>query len=472
MLKRLILVCAAFVSTLALAVSDGPGTYAATAPLQLVPGEGLQSLSLPWAVVQASRSKDLADVRVFDSQGRALPMAWAQTPSADERTRVVPLPVFAWPESAAAEPVPAHLHLNANGMVLDLQTLSTPAPAAYPVAVARTWLIDLSALKENASGDERGEALHLNWPAGAAGLSAQASLERSEDGQQWQPFASGRLLEFPAGDLHGPASPRLDSLAWPTSSEQMPRYVRLRLDKPLALSSASLGLTQRLAAPALTQALRFDAVSGTSNGEAQWLLDLQARLAPLALAIDLPAGSNTLLNLRLEQRNASNEPWRTVSRFVAWRMQRGGVDGQAPAQPVHAAPARYWRLVAEGPVPSSLQAEALTAQWQWQAPRLVLLAQGEPGFVLAVGRTGQQPAALPLNTLMPAYQSGAEFKLPQASLGELQLRPAKDLAEQLASPEPEAVRRWALWAVLIVAVCGLAWMARGLLRKIGPPDGS
>ena len=129
--------------------------------------------------------------------------------------------------------------------------------------------------------------------------------------------------------------------------------------------------------------------------------------------------------------------------------------------------------MAEGPVPSALQAEALTAQWHWQVPRLVLLAQGEPGFVLAVGRAGQQPAALPLNTVMPGYESGAEFKLPQASLGaELQLRPAKDLAEQLASPEPEALRRWALWAVLIVAVCALAWMARGLLRKIGPPDGS
>ena len=471
LMKRLILLGLACVSTLALAVSagDGPGTYAATAPLQLVPGEALQSLSLPWAVVQASRSNDLANVRVFDAQGRPLPMAWAQTPSAAERTRVVQLPVFAWPESSTTEPAPVRLHLNTNGTVLDLQT-SASNSAARPLGSTRAWLIDLSALMK--ASDERGESLRLEWPASATGLSAQASLERSEDGQEWQTLTSGRLLEFPAStpDDKAQTPPRIDSLAWPASSERLPRYVRLRLDTPLALSGASVSLTHSLAPAALTQVLRFEPVSGTKS-EAQWLLDLQARLAPQAIGIDLPAG-NTLLNLRLEQRNESTEPWRIVSRFVAWRMQRGGVDGQAPAQPVNAAPARYWRLVAEGPVPSSLQAQDLTVRWHWQAPRLVLLAQGEPGFTLAVGRAGQQPAALPLNTVMPGYESGAEFKLPQASLGELQFRPAKDFAEQLASPEPEALRRWALWAVLIVAVCGLAWMARGLLRKIGPPDNS
>jgi hypothetical protein len=34
-----------------------------------------------------------------------------------------------------------------------------------------------------------------------------------------------------------------------------------------------------------------------------------------------------------------------------------------------------------------------------------------------------------------------------------------------------ARRRWLLWAVLIVAVLGLAWMARGLFAQIKPPGG-
>ena len=463
MLKRLLFMGLVLITTASHAAGEGPEAYAATAALQFLPGEGLQRLGLPWAVVEASRSADLADVRAFDSQGQALPFAWARAPSAGRQTRTVQLPVFAWPESATAEPAPVSLHFSANGAVLDLQAGSLPKTTALSSA-ARTWLIDLSALR---SIDERGDSLRLNWQASANGLSAQARLEASEDGQQWRPFAQGRLLEFSAGDAPQ-APPRIDSLTWP-DAEQLPRYVRLRLDAPLALRDASLSLSHRLAAPNLTQSLRFEAVSDSQ--QAQWQLDLKGRVAPLALSLQLPEG-NALLNLRLEQRNEGNEPWRAVSRFVAWRMQRGGVDGQSPPEPVQASAARYWRIVAEGPPPASLQGQPLTVLWQWQAPQLVLLAQGRPDFVLAVGRGGQRSSAVPLSTLMPGYQADAEFKLPQVQLGALQERPARGLSEQLTAPEPEALRRWALWAVLLGAVIGLAWMARSLLRKIGPPDNS
>ena len=49
--------------------------YAATATIALVPQEGLQRLSLPLPVLQASRSPQWADVRVLDRAGRPVPIA-------------------------------------------------------------------------------------------------------------------------------------------------------------------------------------------------------------------------------------------------------------------------------------------------------------------------------------------------------------------------------------------------------------
>ena len=45
------------------------------ATVQTASNEGLQRLSLPLAVMQQSRSSDLADLRVFDAQGRSVPVA-------------------------------------------------------------------------------------------------------------------------------------------------------------------------------------------------------------------------------------------------------------------------------------------------------------------------------------------------------------------------------------------------------------
>ena len=157
--------------------------------------------------------------------------------------------------------------------------------------------------------------LRLDWPASAAGLSSAVQIERSDDGQQWSSAGQGRVLELAA-----PGAPRIDTLDW-MANTPLPRYLRLRFESAIALKSAKLALSRRLAAPPpLQQALSFEPVAGEP---AQWQVDLQGRLAPQALAVQLPAG-NQLMTLRLEQRNADSEAWRPVARFVglahaAWR---------------------------------------------------------------------------------------------------------------------------------------------------------
>lgn len=442
--------------------AERPEAFAAVAPLQLQPGQALQRLSLPWPVLQASRSAGLADVRVFDAEGRAVPQAWARPAAAGEQQRSVILPAFAWPEPAIGQTgaAPIHLQLGSNGALLSLQMPAGVAPMRLPAGQARQWLLDLGALK--ALQEERAVSLRLDWPVTADGLSSAVLIERSDDGQQWSPAGQGRVLELAAA-----SAPRIDRLAWTTTTTALPRYLRLRFDSPVALKGAQLDLSRRQAAAApLQQPVRFEPLAGEA---AQWQLDLQGRLAPEALALELPEG-NHLMNLRLEQRQADGEAWRPVARFVAWRFG----ENRSPAQLLSAPPARFWRLVAEGSTPSPLKGQVLPAQWHWRPPQLVLLAQGSGGgvFRLAVGRAGLERAATtPLAGLMPGYQDGDEYKLPEAVLGALQPQAEPGLQERLSAPDAATQRRWLLWAVLIAAVAGLAWMARGLLAQIKPPGG-
>jgi len=96
-----------------------------------------------------------------------------------------------------------------------------------------------------------------------------------------------------------------------------------------------------------------------------------------------------------------------------------------------------------------------------RATQLVFLAKGAGPYTLAIGNTAAKAADLPLSTLIPGYQ-------PQvlASLGIAQLAASPVV---IASPPTTAAKgtdwkRAGLWAVLLLGVVFLGWMALSLLR--------
>ena len=151
------------------------------------------------------------------------------------------------------------------------------------------------------------------------------------------------------------------------------------------------------------------------------------------------------------------------------------MEAQSPAEPVQATVARQWRLVAEGPVPAGLAQQALSLRWHWRPPQLVGLLPADPavlaGSSLQLGGPAQGNGRLALPTLMPGYQPGSEYLLPEARLGGSQLRPAQPSAS--AWEDPATRKRWGLWAVLglsVLGLAGLAWRLKGEIDGPVPPQ--
>jgi len=455
----LALVFAFFLPGRVVAASDELHAYAAAAPLTpAAGGEGLQGLELPWPVLQASRSTGLADVRLFDSQGQVLPMAWAPPPVVADSSRSQAVPRFAWPAAAAAAASSSsalQLKLGRDGAVLSV--VEGAKPGAVPAAEgADRWLLDLSALR--LAEGERIDSIELDWPHRPLGLSATVSVEASADGRQWQHATASQLLELSAAE-----APSLRSIAWPGTTGPAPRYLRLSFDTPLKLEASRVQIRQAGATPALQSLPARFVPDGTA---AAWQLDLQGPLAPRRLALRL-AERNSVLNLRLERRERDSEAWQPVATFVAWRLQREGRESESAALqlPPQTMPARWWRLV---PIDGTPPRAPLEATLQWEAPVLVFVARGD-ALQLAVGRERAPAVALPLQSLVPAYRSGAEQALPRATLGALAPLPEPGWSQRLVGAGPEAHRRWLLWGVLVAAVAGLGVLSWRLLRQITPP---
>jgi len=444
----------------ALAADDHPRHYGALAAVTVSGQDGLQRVELPLPVLQASRSDGYADVRLFDAGGTPLPLAWGGTaPAAEPARRNVALPRFAWPAtlSGAAAAGDARIEINAAGAVVRVfGAKPTPQAAAAPTR----WVLDLTGLPRDGS-DERWQRIALDWPRHDSGLSTTVRVEASDDARQWRWITQTALLELGSGG---------DSLAqkhidWPATAGK-PKYLRLQFDTPLVLSAAEMVVSAaaaRAALPSQRMAFKADADART------WSLDLQGRVPLARLQVHLPA-ANSLLALRLEQRNDDKLPWQFVTSFVAWRLSRDAQESESPALDLAPVPARYWRLVADPRTPLPAMS-TLDATLEWRAPVLVFAARETQGLQLAVGREKSAAAALPLSTLMPGYQSGAEFKLPLASVGALatQTVATPGLPERLRDASPEDQRRWLLWVVLGAAVAGLGVLAMRLARDLKKP---
>ena len=434
------------------------------------------------------------------ARGEPLPLAWAQPPvgvaGAERRVRV---PVFAWPAAAAAQSR-IHVQVDGTGAVVRVINGATASAAAAPPSV---WLLDLSRLDR---AGERITRLALDWPPQPGGVATGVRIEASDDTRAWTPVTQASLL-----DLAQSGAPALKQVEWPAAASGSvrrapPRYLRLAFDTPLPLSQAELTLNQAPDEPPLaSQRVAFVATSegapagqdgtrpqgtgatrqaggqppwgGPASAEPRpWALDLQGRVPVSRLRVHLPQ-TNTVVPLRLQQRDDPRRPWRTVATLVAWRLTRNGQELHAPATHVEAASARYWQLVPDAHS-AGWSPDTLEATLEWTAPQIVFAARGlgapdssAPAGAplrLAVGHDGRGPPPLSLAALIPGYEPGAEHLLPAASLSALvaQEVAAIPLPERLRRASPADQQRWTLWVALVLAVAGLGWMAWKLVREV------
>lgn len=440
------------------AAEDTPQAYATLVALQPQGSESLQRLRLPLAVLQASRAAGWADLRVFDGEGRALPIAWSGTPqAAPPPLREHALTPLRWPGTAPRSGSEAAGVMVEAGDVRVQIRRPVPGSAASATSQPDIWFLDLAAL-----GDERPRALRLDWaplPDGQ-GLVRQLRAEASTDAQQWRAVGSAVLVELPAAA--GEARHLVQSRLALAPLDATLRYLRLSADGPWPLRAVQAEVQvdapdDELSLDSLRLPLPADGV-----------IDPGAALPLRGLALHFEGGTGvapfSLLRPLAPAVTGQPTAWQVVASGTAYRLQQGGSTIESPPLPLSVAPAARWQL--RFAPEATLRPQAVTLRWR--APELVVATSGRPPYRLAVGRADASPALLPLATLMPGYRSGDEHRLPQASLDPLAARSGTDGP---LDADPAALRRWLLWAALAAAVVGLGVLAWRLARDMKAPPG-
>ena len=433
------------------ATAQTPSDFRSRASLTPAGGDALQRFTLPFEAYRDARP-DLADIRVFNSTDEAMPMAYAAAPDpsreAPPAMSLPMFPIYGQRESRDAANVDVVVNANREGAIVSVRTNTKPAPAQKPVA----WLLDASAVKTPI------RYLTVDWNAGPGVELARVTVEGSDDLKYWSPIASRSPVLTVQRDGMQLAQRKIDLRG------SQAKYLRVTAEPATFVLRTARAEAESVARPASRMVRSVAGSPGAKPGE--FVFDLGARLPVESVKLKFGEPNSVAPFTLLARDDPAKEP-RHVTAATFYRLVRDSVEIESPAVDIGRTPARYWvaRLDPRSPPPGG---GPPTLEVQWRPAQVVFVARGDAPFTLAFGNPEVKPSVLGVSQLIPGYERQAELKLPEAQVGAVKSGEISGdwLRAVTGGASP---RKLALWAVLVVAVIALAWMALRLSRQLKQP---
>jgi hypothetical protein len=408
-------------------------------------GGSLYRVLLPDDVYDTSTRADLADIRVLNGAGDAVPHTLRQVPRAvgpDAEWRSVPS--FPMAEAQSGSPSRTHVKIGADGAVLEV----TKDRSAGRATTA--YLIDASSVKEPLV------KIGLTWDA-ATGVTflAPVSVSASDDLNAWRTVVQSSAI----------AQLQRDSFTLTQNEIALPgehaKYLRVSWPRELAaVTLKSVRVQPRT--EATQREIRWKTLTAervTPSGDAQY--DTKAFL-PVEYLDIVFADPTDAASVTIRSRSEPASPWMTrhVGLFYVLQDANGSIHNQSAH--IDRVSERHWDVetTKEGGWKPN---RAPRLKVGWHPHELLFVAQGSAPYTLAYGSARVGPADAPVDELLASLnQSARETQVRSATLGAPRTLGGADALKPAPTPLPW--KQIVLWGVLILAVATLAFVAARLFR--------
>jgi hypothetical protein len=398
-------------------------------------------VALPLAVYQKIVHPDLADLRVFNSNGEQVPFAIERPTAGTVASAATALSLFPLKDNSDATLAAIRVTIESGKGAINVQT-GAPSPPSDRI---NSYLVDGRALAVPVS------ALRLEWPQDAPDFAGRIAVEASDSLTGWRAVARGS----PIANLHSTADRLVEQrVEFPPTQA---KYWRMSWTGPAApfVLTAVFGEPAKQSVDALHASMTLAASSPVAKpGEFQY--DLGATAPVDRVNLDLP-DLNTVVDVELLSREHPQDAWHTVKHSGFYRLKSEGEELRNGPVSVTPTADRYW-LVRTDPRQGGLGTSAPRLVVEWVPHEIVFVARGTGPFSLAYGSSVAQPAAVSL-TMLPKNVAIAPASLsePESSGGDSLLLPP-------GTPFPWKTPL--LWLVLIIGAGLLGWMAYRLSKDV------
>ena len=456
---RAILACAAGLWAAGAVCAETPSNFAYGVAIRADGGDALYRLELPRAVYRGAVRRDLGDLRVFNGAGEVIPHAFRPRATVEtQKRKPVALPVFPLygEDEKQLNGLSLRVERTASGTIVQLDERSRPAASKKLLA----YLVDATALKDPV------RALQLDVKSKSA-YAAKVDVEASDDLSSWRTVVAGApLLSL----QHAGANLEQSRVEF---SSRKPKYFRITWSG--MPQGAVLGALLAEPGDARVDASRqWEALPGSpvANKPGDYAFDSQGVFPADRVRFELPQ-ANTVAQVQLASRARSDARWRPVTRGIAYRLRRDGTELSSAELAIAENADRYWLLTVDQRG-GGLGAGEPNLLLGWIPNDIVWVARGNPPFTLAYGSRDAKPSAYAIESLVPGYRRDADLDAKVASTEADPVKSAQAdapavLGGQKALEERIDVKRWTLWASLVLGVAFLGWMAWRLMKQMGGP---
>jgi hypothetical protein len=186
----------------------------------------------------------------------------------------------------------------------------------------------------------------------------------------------------------------------------------------------------------------------------EYTFDLGAHPPVSRVNVLLPE-ANSVIDVELSSRLATNAPWRVIMHSGFYRLKTpDAAEQQNASLEVSPDTDRYWRTRIRGA--GSSPQSPLGLHVEWIPNEVTFLAQGHAPYRVAYGNASANRAEADLSHLPNSLE------IAPATLGPAQV--SGGTARLISNPAPFPRMRVVLWSVLLLAVAVLAWMAYRIAR--------
>jgi hypothetical protein len=417
----------------------------------LTGGEG----SVRYLLLDEKRYRDMAsddasDIAVFNAAGKQLPHRIEGQQKGLEKSRTLSLPFFPVLDETV-EGAASFWQYEQDQQSFELRYRTWQEKREQSPQEAVSYIL------KNENTDDRLTKLTINWSQQQTSMIGAMKVENGNDMTSWSPLVSRAVL---SRLTHEGSTLQQDEIKLgPTQA----KYLRLSWIG----GNPGITINEILAEYSTTpdgdaqQWIELDPVTPIEDEEDAYLFDTGGPMPVRQLAFAIPH-DGLYYRGKLYSRMTEEQEWRHRAAINQYRLQREGLTTESSPIDLPDVQDRHWKIVLEQPL--NLQAQDYPQiRVRLQPQRLVFLAQGEEPYTLAIGSRQVEPQSFSL----PDHKLPEDFSVEtsaQVTLGEEVMLGGE---EQLQAPKKKAdLKTWLLWAVLVLGVLVMGWMARGLLREM------
>ena len=436
---------------------------------------GVARLPLPKEVYLHARTSSLADLRLFDANGKALAFAIG-APAVQSNTEQRELPVRVFPltgASASSESLQnVEIRTASDGRLLSVSVRSRPGAQADAL---QALILDLGRQDQHS----RIAGLRFTLPGDIGNYSAQVLLEVSDDLKQWDAIGTTTLNWLRNSDTQTLANDSMDFA--PRSF----RYARLSWQdgQPLAFAGISAQAVSQASVAPPRASITLQGKAG--KDASQWLyatppaipadsiglqLDQPDTVLPVTLGVLRQAEQLTQRH-RLYRHHGQTRPQQgsyidPLLNTTFYRISHAGNGGKERVSGDLSMPVvQTTQWVLQGGASSNL-VKAPALRLGWTPETLFFLASGKPPYQLAFGNGKATPAATSLSQVAPGFQPTELLALPAATTGVLTAQTGAPAAAPASADTARPWRLAALWGALLLGVAVLGFFAWRLLTQM------